>query len=118
MTTLIQDVQTLLAALAPAGGVSYGLNTASPTTYPYIVWRRIASAPNVSLRGPSLLQNTRLQIDIYSRTVSEVTAIETALEATFAAWSVQNAPLLSSDLVDPDTRAFRVIKEYSVWSTN
>lgn len=117
-TTLLQDVQALLATLAPAGGVSYGLNTASPTAYPYIVWRRTASAPNVSLRGPSQLQSTHLQIDIYSRTVAEAAAIETALEAAFTAWSVQNVPLLSFDLVDPDTRAYRVVKEYSVWATN
>jgi len=117
MTNLVQDVQALLAALAPAGGVHYGINEGAPV-YPYIVWLRVASTPNVSLRGPSALQNTRLQIDIYSRQVSELVAIDAAVEAAFAAWSVQNAPLLEFDVVDPDTRAYRRVKEFSVWATN
>lgn len=117
-TTLHQDVQFLLLTLAPAGGVSYAANTQQPPVYPYMTWLRIASTPNVSLRGPSTLQNTRVQIDIYSRNVVEAVALETALEAAFAAWAVQNVPLLSFDLIDPETRSYRVTKEYSVWARN
>lgn len=118
MTVLIQDVQALLAALAPAGGVFYGLNTMQPVVYPYIVWMRVVSTPNVALGGPSALQNTRLQIDIYSRKVQEAASIETQIEAAFAAWAVQNVPLASFDMVDHDTRAYRVVKEFSVWASN
>lgn len=118
MTTLVEDVQALLATLAPAGGVFYGLNTTEPPVYPYLVWLRVVSSANASMRGPSNLQNTRVQIDIYSRTVAAAVAIETALDTAMAAWSVQNVPLLSSDEVDQDTQAYRVIKEFSVWAAN
>lgn len=118
MTTLNQDIQTLLATLAPAGGVFYGLNTAQPVAYPYIVWVRTASDPNVSMRGQSTLQNTNIQIDLYSRAVDQLVALETALEVAFAAWPVQNVPTLSFDMPDPETRAYRTVKEYSVWATN
>jgi hypothetical protein len=118
MPALIQDVQTLLATLAPAGGVWYGLNTAQPQVFPYIVWSRVASTPTTSLGGPSLLQNTRLQIDIYARTVSEAATIESALETAMQASSITNVSLSSQDIVEPDTRLFHVIKDYSVWATN
>lgn len=117
MTTLVEDVQALLATLAPAGGVFYGLNTVEPASYPYIVWLRVASAANADLRGPSDLQNTRVQIDIYGATLASAVALEAALDAEMAAWNVQNVPLLSFDLIDSDTRAYRVVKEFSVWAT-
>lgn len=118
MTVLIQDVQALLAALAPAGGVWYGINTAQPPVYPYIVWQRIASSPTVALGGPTDLQNTRVQVDLYSRQLSEVAALESAVEAAFAASAITNVPLSSQDLYEPDVRAYRVLKEFSVWARN
>lgn len=117
-TTLIEDMQARLATLAPAGGVFYGFNTTEPAVYPYIVWNRVTSTPNVALGGPSDLQNTRVQIDIVARRISEAVALETALEASMAAWSVQNVPLSSMDVFEDEIRAFRVIKDYSVWARN
>ena len=118
MTTLVQDLKTLLATLAPAGGVWYQINTTEPPVYPYIVFQRVTSTPNVSFDGPSDLQNTRFQIDIFSQSVSESVAIETALEAAMFAWSVSNVPLSSQDLYESEVRARRVMKDYSVWATN
>lgn len=117
MTVLIEDLQALLAPLA-AGGAWYGICTASPVPAEYIVWMRVASSPNVSLMGPSDLQNTRVQIDIYARTVARLAAIEQALEAAMAASSITNVPLASQDIYEPDTRLYRAIKDYSVWARN
>lgn len=118
MTTLIQDLQTLLATLAPAGGVWYGANTVEPPTYPYIVWQRISSTANVNLQAPSNVQNTRVQIDIFSREVSELVSLESQLETLMAGASMVNVPLTSQDLYEDPVRAYRCIKDYSVWSTN
>ena len=118
MTTLVEDIQTLLSTLTPAGGVWYGVNTAEPPVFPYIVWIRVASVPNVSLGGPSDLQNTHIQIDILSRQVSELVALESALEGAMAAWGVQNVPVGTQDLYEEPVRAWRVSKEYSIWASN
>lgn len=117
-TSLIQDLQAHLATLNPAGKVWYGVNTTEPPVYPYIVWTRVASTPNVTLAGPSDLQNTRIQIDILARHISEAVGLESALEAAMAAWSVQNVPLSSLDLFEDEIRAYRIVKDYSVWATN
>lgn len=117
MTTLIEDLQTLLAPLA-SGGSWYGVNTTEPPVYPFIVFNRVVSTPNVSLDGPSDLQNTRVQIDIYSRQISEAASIEAALEAAMVAWPVTNVPLSSMDMYEDTVRAFRVSKDYSVWARN
>lgn len=118
MSTLIEDVTTRLRTLGATGGVWYALNTSSEPTFPYITFQRIASNPNVSLQGPSDLQETRFQIDIFSTKLSEVVALETALEASMASWSVQNVPLLSQDMYEDAVDAFRTSKDYSIWATN
>lgn len=115
---LIEDLATLLGGLSPAGGVWYGINTQQPAVFPYIVFQRVASDANASLGGPSALQNTRVQIDIYAAKISEAAALETQLESAMAAWTVQNVPILSQDFFEYDARAFRVSKDYSVWSTS
>ena len=116
MPTLIEQVQALLDPLA-AGGAWYGANTTQQPVYPYIVWQRIVSIPNVSLQGPSDMQNTNVQIDIYARQISQAAGIETAMEAALAAASLSNVPTLSQDFYEPDVKAYRLLKEYSFWST-
>lgn len=117
MTTLIEDVQAVLNPLA-AGGASYGANTAEPPVYPYIVWQRIVSTSNNTLAGPSDMQNTRIQIDIYALKVSDMSALELAVEAAMLAAAFKNIPLSSQDMFEPAVRAYRCSKDYSVWSTN
>lgn len=117
MTVLLEDLQTLLQPLA-VGGAWYGVNTTEPPVYPYVVWQRISSTPNVTLAGQSDLQNTRVQIDIYSRRISEASAIESALEGAMASSAIVNVPLSSQDLYDEMVKAFRVSKDYSVWARN
>ena len=116
-TTLTQDLQALLLPLA-SGGAWYGANTQEPPSYPYITWLRISSSPNVSLQGPSLLQNTHIQIDIFSLYAAESQTIEVAIEAAFIASSITNVPLSSADRYEDMVRAYRITKEYSVWAVN
>lgn len=115
---LIEDVGALLAALAPAGGVWYAAKTKQEAVYPYIVFQRVISVANVTLGGPSNLQNTRLQIDLYGDTLSALVALETALEAAMAAWAVQNVPLTSQDLYEEEVGLYRISKDFSIWSTS
>jgi hypothetical protein len=115
--TLLQDLQALLLPLV-AGGAWYNANTQEPPTYPYISWVRVSSSPNVTLQGPSALQNTRIQIDIFSLSASESQSIETALEAAFNASAITNVPLSSADQYEDMVRAYRITKDYSVWATN
>lgn len=118
MTVLIEDLQALLTTLAPPGGVWYQVNTAEPAVYPYIVFQRVSSTPNVSLDGPSDMQNTRIQIDIFARQIAHASALETSLEALMGASSISNVPLGSQDLYEDAVKAYRVSKDFSCWSTN
>jgi hypothetical protein len=117
VTTLIQDLQALLLPLT-AGGAWYGANTQEPPTYPYISWVRISSSPNVTLQGPSALQNTRIQIDVFSLSATESKSISSALESAFNGSAITNVPLSSAVQYEDMVRAYRITKDYSVWATN
>ena len=118
MTTLVEDLQSLLNPLA-TGGAWYGANTQQPPVLPYIVFQRITSTANVALGGSSAMQNTRVQIDIYAERQSDCESVEQTIESAFSAWPTwQNVPLLSQDFYEQEVRLYRVSKDYSVWSTN
>lgn len=117
MTTLIEDVKALLNPLA-SGGAHYAVDDLQSPTYPYIVFTRISSVPNVTFAGPSNLQNTRMQVDIFSRSVQELDSICKAVDAAFAAWSVVNIPAAAQDVFEADVRAWRSIRDFSIWATN
>jgi len=101
----------------PAGGAWYGINTAEPPVYPYIVHTRMPSAANVSLGGPSDLQNTRVQIDVFAVSIADALAVHRGIKAAMAEWALQNVPLTEEDIYEPDVRAWRISSDWSIWAT-
>jgi hypothetical protein len=121
MTTLIEDLQAILNPLA-AGGSWYAVNTQEPPTYPYITFLRVDSTPNVSLGGASARQSTRVQIDVWAKRISQCEsirdAVDAAIQVSFPGWPTGNVPVLTADQFDFETKSFRVISDYSIWSVN
>jgi hypothetical protein len=123
MTTLIQDVQAALAPCVPTGGAWYCVNMREPPAEdgggrvaPFIVWQRIASVDNVTLQGPSNLQNTRLQVDIFAPHVEDAESVRVAADAALAAaFGSKILPLSSQDVYEAPARLVRIIREYSLW---
>jgi hypothetical protein len=114
-----QQIQAVLSAMALAGGAWQQINTTEPPIYPYIVWTNVVSTTNNNLQGASDLQNTRLQVDVYSRQASERATVADAAVAAMTAGPFDACIQLSSqDLYESEVRAFRRILEFSVWSKN
>ena len=121
MTTLVQDIDAALAALAPAGGVWNGANTREPAgaaVVPYIIFLRIVSTVNNSLSGPSNLQNTRVQIDVLDRTYSSAAALAEQVAVAIATAFPQSVQVSSFDTYESVVKAHRVSSDFSIWSTN
>lgn len=117
MTTLIEDIQALLNPLA-VGGCWYMLNDQEPPTIPFIVFQSISSTTNNTLQGPSNLQNTRIQIDVFGYRTSDVTAVSNAIESALFASNIGNIQLSTQDLYESEVKLSRRTMDYSVWSTN
>lgn len=112
--TLAETIQALLDPLA-SGGAWFMENTQDPPTFPYIVWFYAPSTTNVSLSGPSDLQNTRVQVDLYAQNAQGLQTLEASLRSAMQASSLTNIPLTSFDASVPELRAFRRVLEFSVW---
>lgn len=117
MTTIIEQVQAALAPLA-AGGCSYAVNENVPPVYPYIVFMRVVSPTNVSLGGPSDVQNSLFQIDAWGLQISVADAVERAIEAALAAASFTAIQQDQRDGYDENAKAYRCSADYSIWSAN
>ena len=114
-TTVIEDLYALLQPLA-TGGAWYEVDTTQAPVYPFVRFARITTTPNVTLDGPSDLQNTRFQIDVFSRQVSEASAIAQAIDDALLTWGVPNVLQSAVDGYEPEVRAFRVTQDISAWA--
>jgi hypothetical protein len=119
--SLIIDVQAILNGCAD-GGAWYGVDSAQPlvlasdgTVAPYIVWQRIVSTDNVTLAGPTNLQNTRIQVDILAPRIGDAENVRQAVDTALQAAGFPVIPLSSQDLYEPAVKLFRIMREYSLW---
>ena len=112
--SLETSLQTLLNPLA-SGGAFQDVAGQSPVA-PYIVWQQVVSTTNNNMLGASNMQNTRLQIDIYAPTGTQRSTIEAAVISAMAAASFTNVQISSQSMYEPETRLYRRMLEFSVWS--
>lgn len=120
MASLTEQLQaTLLPSVA--GGATYGINSFelnADTLFPYIVWLKVSSTANNTLAGLDALQNTRVQVDIYSDTVQSLEAAAVSVIAAMTAGPFSSVVQLTSrDAYEDQVRAFKRSIDFSVWST-
>ena len=118
MSTLIEQVQVILAPLA-VGGSWYSVNTLTTPTYPYITFQRIIANENNTLDGPSDVQNTIFQVDAWALHISEAEALRKSIrDALTAATGFTAIQLHRHDLYETKVKAHRCIADYSCWSSD
>lgn len=117
MTTLVEQVQAILNPLA-AGGSSFGMNFKQPPIYPYITFFRVVNATDMTMDGPTDMQSTPVQIDCWSKSVSEVMALAASVQAAMLAGLVIGAITVRDLPPDPEVKVYRVSLDFNCWSTN
>ena len=116
-STLMQQIARALEPLA-AGGAWPGRNTTEPTVYPYITFFRVIRPNNLTVDGPSDVQPTRVQVDMFSLRYSEAAALARAVRdrmlAVFSIGSIDEQDFPP----DPAVDAFRCSIDFNVWSAD
>lgn len=116
-STLMQQIAGALEPLV-AGSAWPGRNTNEPPVYPYITFFRVIRPNNLSFDGPSDVQPTRVQIDIFSLRYSEAAAVARAVRArmltAFSIGSVDEQDFPP----DPAVDAYRCSIDFNVWSAD
>jgi hypothetical protein len=112
--TIETSIQSLLAPLATGGAFQ---DTAPQNTVaPYIVWLEVISLTNNSMLGASDVQNQRIQVDCYALTQATRRQLRDSVLTAFTGASFKNINLSKQNLYEADTKLFRCILEFSVWS--
>ncbi len=117
MSTLIEQMQAVLAPLA-TGGSWYAVNTLTTPTYPYITFQRITSATSQTMEGPTDVQNTLFQVDAWALRISEASVLATAIHTALQAAAFTAIQIRKHDLWEKDVKAHRCIADYSCWSSD
>lgn len=110
-----EQLQALLAPLV--AGKSYPNLAAQDASAPYIVYQRVVSTTHNTLQGPSDLQNTRMQIDVYAKTYGGAQQLAGAVRAALLGATFINLQLSEQDFYESEVRLHRVSLDYSIWAS-
>lgn len=112
----MQQLQAMLVAGATNAGARVAPLTGQANWQrPYIVLQRVSFNSENVLSGSSGLANTRVQIDVYGATYSDVATLAAQVDALMSAWSVQNVSSHAQDFYESDVQLFRMALDYSIW---
>lgn len=115
--TIAAQLFALLNGATDAADRVYPVIAKPDVSAPYITFQVVAGVPDTGLGGASGLVNTRMQIDCYAGSHSEVDALKAQVEAALAGSALQNVELSTQDLYEADVNLFRVLLDYSIWHT-
>jgi hypothetical protein len=94
-------------------------NTAGDNpTVPYATFFRVAAPEGLTLDtngGTNNESNTRIQLDVYSRSGTELDTLVAAMKAALKAWAVSNVVLMEMDGFEDDTKLHRTTLDISTW---
>lgn len=113
--------EALFAQLAAAvAGRVYPLVAPDGAAMPYLVYQRVANtvANVLAGNGSPPIDNSRIQIDVWAASYASAQATARTAKDLLLAWSVQNVLVQELDQYEPQTKRYRVILDYSVWSAN
>lgn len=116
MTTIQETLAALLNPLA-AGGASPEVQIQN-ATFPYIVYRRLASKVNNTLdgNGNPRINNTLFEVTSWAQSYAAAVALAAQVAAAMQGWTVQNVLQSEHDDYEADVKLYRVIQTYSAWS--
>ena len=111
---MIQE-QIAAALGAIAGGRLYPNVAPNNVQKPYLVYLRVASAPENTLADGVPIDNTRLQIDCFDTTYAGVIALAESVKTAMRASGLSHVLLLEQDQYEFDALLHRVILDFSLW---
>src|SRR6267378_13677 len=105
-----EDLKAMLASAMPTVPV-YPQIAEQNSAVPYIVYQRVISSVENILAGNGNppINNTRMQLDVWSQSYPSVQATAATLRAAMLAWGVQNLNLGEQDFYEADKRMHRVM---------
>jgi|APCry1669189241_1035207.scaffolds.fasta_scaffold28208_3 Protein of unknown function (DUF3168) len=114
--SLATKLFTLLCSTTAAGAHVYPMAAPDQTQAPFITYQRVSATNENVLDGSNVnLCNTRIQIDIYSKTYTQAISIASEVDVVMCTGFPQIASLQAQDIYEAEVDLYRVLAEYSIW---
>ncbi len=82
---------------------------------PYLVYQRVASVPENTLSSGIAINQTRIQIDMYTSNYKSGQLLAASVQSTISSTFVSSTLQLEQDFYEAETKLFRVMHDYSIW---
>lgn len=106
----------LLYSTTAAGVRVYPMAAPDQTQAPFITYRRVSATNENVLDGSSVnLCNTRIQVDIFSKTYAQAISIASEVDVVMCTGFAQIASIQAQDMYEAEVDLYRVLAEYSIW---
>lgn len=105
-------------ALKSIAGVAVFPGTAPQgAPLPRITYQGVGGPPNNTLRGPSLTQNARMQIDVYAKSLFDALGVMTQVFEILTNGELRAVPREGNPrwAQEPDTGLWRASRDFSIW---
>lgn len=111
---MIQE-QLFTALSGVAGGRVFPNLAPNDVQKPYLVYLRVASAPENTLADGVPIENTRVQIDCFDTTYAAALTLAEGVKAALRASNLTFVLLMEQDQFEFDALLHRVILDFSIW---
>jgi hypothetical protein len=115
------EIYTALSANAPVAALIgtriYPLLMPESVLLPAIVYQTVATTPQNGFSGNHGLDNVRVQVDCWADSLPAAQALAAAVRPAMAVAPLYGLPLLALEDYDSTTQMYRVIQDFSIWST-
>lgn len=92
----------------------YPLKAKDGVVTPYITYSIVSNIDITSLQGDNYANKTRVQLDIFSKSYSEVKAVLGAVKSSMYKYKTQVHNFSSRDLFEEDTQLYRQLIEFNI----
>jgi Protein of unknown function (DUF3168) len=108
--TILESVQSTIEAVV---GRCYPMTVPDRPTLPYSIYLQVSNSPEVNMANSVPIENTRIQIDVFSTTYAEVQSLADAVRV--AMMGLGGIPQTSGDIYESAVKSYRVTQDFSFW---
>lgn len=106
-------LESIQASLTTAVGRCYPMTSPVKPVTPFAIYSQITNLPQVNMATEVSIENTRIQVDVFSKSYSEVQTKADAVRSAMIA--LGGIPQSAGDIYESEVKLYRVTQDFSFW---
>ena len=106
-------LESIQASLTSVVGRCYPMTAPVKPITPFAIYSQVANSPEVTLTTEIPIENTHIQVDVFSKSYSEVQSQADAIRSAMIA--IGGIPQSAMDIYESEVKLYRVTQDFSFW---